>query len=124
MTVTTDSEDVRKVFEPFCTSNKKRLEAIQQLNINGIQSCITMTPLLPVENPELFAANLKETGVERFIIQPFHKDKGRFIAGTRSEAMKILDQFNWSDAKYQEVLNIMKQQLPNLGIGQAGFAPI
>ncbi len=124
MTVTTDSENVRKVFEPFCPSNKKRMEAITNLQTNGIQCCITMTPLLPVENPEGFAQDLKKTGVERFIIQPFHKDKGKFIAGTRGEAMKILEDYNWSDEKYQNVLNIMKKQLPNLGVGQSGFAPI
>lgn len=124
MTVTTDSEEIRKVFEPFCTSNKKRLEAVKKLHENGIQCCITMTPLLPVKDPVAFASELKSTGVDRFIIQPFHKDKGKFIAGTRAEAMEILERYDWSEEKYQYVLSIMKKQLPNLGVGQAGFAPI
>ena len=124
MTITTDSEEIRKVFEPYCPSNKKRMEAVTNMQSNGIQCCITMTPLLPVENPTGFAQDLKKTGVERFIIQPFHKDKGKFIAGTRGEAMEILNRYNWSDEKYRHVLSIMEKQLPNLGIGQAGFAPI
>lgn len=124
MTVTTDSEKVRKVFEPFCTGNKQRIKAIKEIHNAGIQSCITMTPLLPVENPHEFAKTLLDTGITKYIIQPFHKDKGKFVAGTRGEAMKILEEFNWSDEEYLRVLKIMQELIPNLGIGKTGFAPI
>lgn len=124
MTVTTDSEKVRKVFEPYCTGNKQRIKAIEEIHNAGIQSCITMTPLLPVENPHGFAKTLLDTGITKYIIQPFHKDKGKFVAGTRGEAMKILEEFSWSDEEYQRVLKIMQELIPNLGIGKTGFAPI
>lgn len=124
MTVTTDSEKVRKVFEPYCTGNKQRLKAIKEVNDAGVQSCITMTPLLPVDNAFEFAKTILETGVERFIIQPFHKEKGKFVAGTRSEAMSIINEYNWSDEEYKKVLSAMQQLIPNLGIGKTGFAPI
>ena len=48
MTITTDSETVRKVFEPLCPSNTSRLKAIKEINDAGVNACITMTPLLPV----------------------------------------------------------------------------
>ncbi|MFN3753982.1 radical SAM protein [Flavobacterium sp.] len=124
MTITTDSEKVRKVFEPYCTGNKQRLKAIQEVHDAGVQSCITMTPLLPVENPYEFAQTLLDTGISRYIIQPFHKDKGKFVAGTRGEAMKILEEFKWSEQEYQRVLKVMQELIPNLGIGKTGFAPI
>lgn len=124
MTVTTDTEEVRKVFEPFCSNNKKRLEACKELEESGIQTCITMTPLLPVENPLKFAQSLLDTGVNRFIIQPFHSDRGKFIAGTRDEALTLLNKYDWNDEKYEEVLQTMRTILPNLGIGKTGFAPI
>ena len=124
MTVTTDSEKVRKVFEPHCTGNKQRLIAIKEVNQAGIQSCITMTPLLPVEDAYLFAKMVLETGVKKFIIQPFHQDKGKFVAGTRAEAMSIINEYNWGDEEYKRVLSIMQQLIPNLGIGKTGFAPI
>lgn len=124
MTITTDSEKVRKVFEPYCTGNKQRLKAIQEVHLAGVQSCITMTPLLPVENPYEFAQTLLNTGITRYIIQPFHKDKGKFIAGTRGEAMKILEEFEWSEKEYQRVLKVMRELIPNLGVGKTGFAPI
>ncbi len=124
MTITTDSEEVRKVFEPYCPSNKMRLKAIKAINDHGIPSCITMTPLLPIENPELFVQSLKETGIEKFVVQPFHASKGKFAAGTRDEAKSILDKFNWSDDEYQRILTIFKQLIPDIGVGKQGFAPI
>jgi len=123
MTVTTDDEEVRKVFEPFCPSNKVRLKAIKQIHDSGIQSCITMTPLLPVKDANQFANDLKETGISNFIIQPFHKSKGKFIAGTRESALEILEKYNWNDQTYNEVLQIIKSKIPNIGIGKEGFAP-
>lgn len=123
MTVTTDDEEVRKVFEPFCPSNKVRLKAIKKVHDSGIQSCITMTPLLPVKDANQFAHDLKDTGISNFIIQPFHKSKGKFIAGTRESALEILEKYNWNDQTYKEVLQIIKSKIPNIGIGKEGFAP-
>ena len=54
MTITSDSERVRKVFEPLCPSNASRLNAIKEINDAGVNTCITMTPLLPIENAEDF----------------------------------------------------------------------
>ena len=124
MTITTDNEKVRKVFEPLCTGNKQRIKAIKELNDAGIQSCITMTPLLPLDNPREFAKQLLKTGITRYIIQPFHRDKGKFVRGTREEALNILNEYNWGDKEYQRVLSIMQQEIPNLGVGKTGFAPI
>lgn len=123
MTVTTDSEEVRKVFEPFCPSNITRLKAIKAVHDAGINACITMTPLLPVSNPELFAIHLKETGITRFIIQPFHSDKGKFIAGTRETAMALTKAMNWGEERYQQVLSIIRKHIPDIGIGKEGFRP-
>jgi DNA repair photolyase len=124
MTITTDSERIRKVFEPYCPGNSSRIKAITEIHNAGIQSCITMTPLLPVEDPHRFAKDLLNTGITRYIIQPFHSERGKFIAGTRDEAKKLLKEFNWGDEEYQRVLNIMKSYVPNIGVGKEGFAPI
>ena len=124
MTVTTDSERVRKAFEPLCPSNRVRLRAIQQVHNAGIRSCITVTPLLPVEQPEQFAQELLATGIDNFIIQPFHRGKGRFVKGTREAAIAILDEFNWGEEEYERVLAIFKQIIPRIGVGQEGFRAI
>jgi DNA repair photolyase len=124
MTITTDSEEVRKAFEPLCPSNKVRLKAIKEIADAGIPTCITMTPLLPVLNIQDFTTDLLMTGVKKFIVQPFHQDKGKFIAGTGAEAIEQFKKLDWSEEKYEEVVNIFRQKLPWLGEGKNGFAPI
>ena len=124
MTITTDSENVRKVFEPLCPSNSLRMKAIKEVNDAGIHSCITMTPLLPVEDPESFALTLKSTGVKKFIVQPFHADRGKFVAGTREAAMRLIKEMNWTIERYNQVEAILKKHIPDLGIGKEGFKPL
>lgn len=122
MTVTTDSERVRRVFEPSCPSNEQRLAAIQQVRSAGVRACITMTPLLPVENPDAFGRQIANTAVDKTIIQYFHATKGQFVAGTRDKALALIEELGWTEAKYQQTKAIMRQHLPNLEEGKAGFA--
>jgi len=124
MTITTDSEKVRKVFEPLCPSNETRLKAIKEVSEAGINSCITLTPLLPIEDAEDFAKRLLDTGINKFIIQPFHSDKGKFVASTRENALSLIKEMNWTNDKYQKVLEIIQKYIPNIGIGKDGFSPI
>lgn len=124
MTITTDSETVRKVFEPLCPSNSSRLKAIKEINDAGVNTCITMTPLLPIENAEDFAKKLLDTGIKKFIIQPFHSDKGKFVASTGEKARQLIKEMDWTDDKYQKVLDVIQKYIPEIGIGKDGFKPI
>jgi DNA repair photolyase len=124
MTVTTDSEEVRKAFEPLCPSNKARLKAIQEVTEAGIQTCITMTPLLPIQDAKNFTEELLSTGVKKFIVQPFHAEKGKFVASTREIALEQMKKMNWSNDKYLQVVETFRKELPWLGEGKQGFAPI
>ena len=132
MTVTTDDEDVRKTFEPGCPSNPARLKAIRQVQEAGIQSCITMTPLLLVRDAQAFCDSLLATGVQRFIAQTFHFEKGEFVAQTREQAFAIMaeklgspqNRFQQEYVRhYRDVFKVLKARLPQLGEGRQGFAP-
>lgn len=123
MTVTTDSEDVRKVFEPGCPGNRFRLAAIAEVQAAGIETSVTMTPLLPVADAVAFAASLRATGVQRFVVQPFHADRGRFVAGTREGARELIASMDWDDARYRETVSVLRRELPHLDEGREGFAP-
>jgi len=124
MTITTDSEVIRKVFEPFCPSNADRLEAIKSVSDSGINTCITMTPLLPIDDIEKFIGDLKATGVANFTVQPFHAEKGKFVAGTRQQAQDLLKQYDWSNARYAAIEERLKVAFPSIGIGKDGFKPV
>ena len=132
MTVTTDDEDVRRTFEPFCPSNAVRLRAISKVQNAGVDTCITMTPLLLVKEADNFAEQLLETGVDKFIIQPFHFQKGKFIAATRDQAFDLMaEKLNTDRAQfgkaylehYRMIKDVLQDRLPNLGEGKGGFAP-
>ena len=123
MTVTTDSEAVRRAFEPKTPTLKVRLEAAAALVQSGVPTTITMTPLLPIEDPEHFARELLATGVERFVIQPFHVERGRFVAGTGRRALEVTAQMRWGQPEYEATAAVLRERLPNLTEGREGFAP-
>lgn len=132
MTITTDDENIRRAFEPYCPSNAVRMRAIGQVAQAGVDACITMTPLLLVADADDFVKNLSAGGVKKFIAQPFHFGKGRFIAQTRTEAVAVMaKKLNCAEAEYQarylehyqRVFATLKQGLPSLGEGKDGFAP-
>ena len=131
-TVTTDDEDIRRTFEPYCPNNRVRLRAAGELRRDDLDICITMTPLLLVKDTERFADSLLDTEVERFISQPFHFQRGKFLAGTRDTALKLMAEKLDSDPEkfqhiylkhYNHVRNILHDRLPNLGEGKEGFRP-
>lgn len=122
MTVTTDDEKVRKAFEPLCPSNKTRIKAIAEVHQAGIESCISLTPLLPVADAHAFAQQMAGTGIKKYIAQNFHMGKGKFVANTREDALKMMEEMHWNDQKYQETIKIFKEYLPGLGEGKDGFS--
>lgn len=123
MTVSTDSRRVQRAFEPHCPSPQRRLRAIRTVREAGIATSITMTPLLPVESPERFIDDLLETGVSHFVVQPFHINRGQFVAGTRPAALRLVEEIGWSDADYRRLVELMRHRLPRLEEGREGFAP-
>lgn len=123
MTVTTNSEEIRRAFEPHCSTNAKRLVAISAITAAGVPTCITMTPLLPVADPETFADQLVATGVDRFVVQPFHLQRGRFVAGTRTEAVRVIEEMGWTESSHHHAVNVLRRRLPHLDEGRDGFAP-
>ena len=132
MTVTTDDEDLRRTFEPFCPANPARLRAIGAVQAAGVDACITMTPLLLVSSPYAFADSLIATGVRKFIAQPFHFQRGKFLAGTRDKAFDLMaEKLECSRADfrreylehYGQVFGILRDMLPELGEGKNGFKP-
>ncbi|MCY3655968.1 MAG: radical SAM protein [Chloroflexi bacterium] len=132
MTVTTDDEDVRRTFEPFCPSNAQRLDAVAELRGAGIDVGVTMTPLLLVRDAEAFAESLLATQAEHFIAQPFHFTRGKFVASTREGALALMaEKLGCEVATFQStylehyrgVFEVLRDALPELGEGKDGFAP-
>ena len=81
MTVTTDSEATRRIWEPTCPPIPARLAAITEISAAGIPTAVTMTPLLPLDDPASFAEQVSGTGARRFVVERLHPTRGHFAGG-------------------------------------------
>jgi len=102
--LTTDREDVRRLYEPLCATIAERLDTIQRLTQAGIATYATLAPLLPC-NPETFPDMAMDATDRDLICDPFHvravKTSG---ATTRDAALRIsaIHGFSeWLDPAFQ-----------------------
>jgi len=103
MSITTDSDEVRKRFEPQCASIDRRFEALQELTEAGFRTTINVAPLLPLADPQSFAERILETGVSRVHINTFHEASGPFASGTRRPALAIAGELGWTEQRRTRV---------------------
>ena len=57
ITITTDDDEIRKIFEPNAPSIESRIHALKELSQNGIKTYAFIGPLLPM-NPETLAEKI------------------------------------------------------------------
>ncbi len=124
VSITTDSEEVRRAFEPRNPPIRARLDAAAEVAEAGIPAAITMTPLLPVDEPRRFAEQVAATGAHRFVVDQFVGTTGHFRAGTGKEAICLADRFSWDAERYERARDVLVSRLaPDIREGEAGFSP-
>lgn len=141
VTITTDDDRIRKIYEPGCPSIPARLKAVKTIQDEGVTACITVTPALPLVDAARFAEELLATGARSFIIQPFKSPdlrKGANIAITDRRAVESA--MNWYRTQngeeamrrylreYRRNEETLRQKLApeagcTLGFGKPGFNP-
>jgi DNA repair photolyase len=102
--VTTDDDRIRRLYEPHCESNARRLETIRTLRDEGIEVYATLAPLLPCD-PESLAEMAIEATRTDLIVDPFHVRQVKASgATTRQQAWKIAEHhghLEWFDPTFQ-----------------------
>jgi DNA repair photolyase len=83
--LTTDDERARQIYEPLCASIAERLDTVDRLRKAGIETRVTMAPLLP-SNPERLVALAIEVSERNFICDPFHTRENKPGGATTREA--------------------------------------
>lgn len=58
ITITTDNDDVRKIFEPHAPPISARIEALKNLHKAGLQTYVFIGPLLPMD-PDVLAGQIR-----------------------------------------------------------------
>lgn len=127
--ITTDRDEVRRLYEPHCESIRERAEAVIALEREGIPVHCTLAPILPCDPVKLAEIALRCTSRD-VIADPLHsrseKPRG---ATTRPEALRIgaaRGFLEWHDASFQrQVVAAIRSRLEaagrKLGVGEAGF---
>jgi DNA repair photolyase len=128
--ITTNREDVRRMYEPHCAPIAERLDVIRALRDAGIETYATLAPLLPCDPEELALLALEASGRD-LIGDPLHirsaKPRG---ATTRDAAFRVSASNRheqWLNPGFQaDVVERMKRTARvhgcNFAIGPAGFA--
>jgi DNA repair photolyase len=127
--ITTNRDDVRRLYEPHCAPIMERVEAVRRLREAAIDTFATLAPLLPCDPEELAEIALKVT--DRDVIgDALHirsvKPNG---ATTRAAAFAISDRHgysDWLDAGFQSgIAARIRQEINKAGrrfaTGPEGF---
>ena len=130
--ITTNREDVRKLYEPHCASFEERVETVRTLRAAGIETYATLAPLLPCDPEKLARVAIDATGRD-LIGDPLHvrsvKPRG---ATTREAAFRIAEtqgQVEWLDAEFQaRIVERIQSEARRAGFrfetGPRGFATL
>lgn len=116
MSITTDSDEIRKRFEPSCAGIERRMEALAEIAAAGIPIGIGISPTLPIENPDAFGRKLAALRPDYVWCSRFHQAKKDFQAGTREPALILAKEYGWTEDEFLKTVQVLKRHLPNLRV--------
>lgn len=122
MSIPTDSEAVRQVFEPKAPPLERRWQALAEAKASGIPVGVCVTPMLPLEDPEAFVRRVVDFGPDVLVTQDFHDSGGGFGASTGEAARRLLAERQWSADDYRRCVEAFRRHRP-VYEGEAGFFP-
>jgi len=114
MSITTDSDEIRKRFEPSCASIDQRFEALEQVKAAGIRIGVSLAPLLPIEDIDRFADRIAALNPDSAFASSFHISHGRFKGSTRSMGLDMASEYGWTRLKVHEAVARLRERLPML----------
>lgn len=127
--ITTDRDDVRRLYEPHCESVKDRVRAMCELRDAGIAVHSTLAPILPCDPTSLADLALKSTS-RSVIADALHTRAGKAHgATTRPEAWQVsrvrgFEQWHCEEFQAEVLLRIRSRVESGgrkFGTGESGF---
>jgi DNA repair photolyase len=125
-TITTDSEAVRLRYEPHCPSIEARLRAAAEVAAAGVAIGISISPMLPMTDPESFGRRIAALDASEYVTQFFKPTRSRFAAGSTPEALAKMREDGWTEMRYRTARLILAGCISSgnpLLEGQEGYAP-
>jgi DNA repair photolyase len=122
VSIPTDSERVRQLFEPKAPPLAKRWQAVRELQAAGIPVGICVTPTLPLENAAAFAEQLANADADLLVVQEFHDSGGGFGADTSPKALEFARALDWNADRFRSFADRLKS-IAQVYEGECGFFP-
>ena len=128
--ITTNRDEVRKLYEPLCAPIAERLNVVRVLREAGIEAYVTLAPLLPCD-PEELARLAIEASARDLIGDPLHTRVAKPRGATTREAATHISETRgfekWHDPAYQAaVVERIRETAEASGVrfetGPLGFA--
>jgi DNA repair photolyase len=128
--LTTNREEVRKLYEPHCATFDERLRTIEALRRAGIKTYATLAPLLPADVEVLTAAAIAATDCD-LVGDPLHvRAVKRHGATTRDAARRIAAKQGhegWFEPEFQAsvtatIKRLAKEADRRFATGPEGFS--
>jgi DNA repair photolyase len=122
ISIPTDSEAVRMVFEPKAPPLENRWQALTHLRSAGVAVGVCITPMLPLDDAGAFVERLQTFQPEVVVTQDFHDSGGGFGADTGALAKRLLADRPRTAADYERFVEQLRRHL-NVYEGETGFFP-
>ncbi len=126
VTVTTDSDEVRRRYEPHCPSIAARFKALKALSAAGVRGGVSISPMLPIDDVESFGERLADLNADEYVTQYLKPGRSRFAAGTSVEAAQMAREDGWTASEYRRARTVLSRVLGDqrtLLEGEEGYAP-
>jgi DNA repair photolyase len=117
--ITTDREDVRRLYEPLCAPIPERVDVVRRLREAGIATYATLAPLLP-SNPEALVDLALEATDRDIVADPFHVRAVKTCGATTREAARHISEkrafTEWHEPEFQaEIVERMRSRAARAG---------
>jgi DNA repair photolyase len=125
-TITTDSETVRLRYEPSAPAIKARLGAARAVVAAGVPIGVSISPMLPIEDLDRFAAVVADLGATEYVSQFMAPPGPLYATGTRVETLALAQEDGWDHPGYARAREVIQAALGpqrRLLEGREGFAP-
>jgi len=128
--LTTDDEEIRRLYEPLCAPIGERLAVMRELRAAGIDTYATLSPLLPCD-PEALADIAISATNRDIICDPFHVRAVKTTGATTREAAQRISSrrgfSEWHDPEFQaEIIGRLRARAAAAGrsflVGVPGFS--
>ncbi|MCS6851862.1 MAG: radical SAM protein [Gemmataceae bacterium] len=122
ISIPTDSEEVRRRFEPKAPPLEERWQAAEEVRRAGVAVGLCVTPMLPLGDAEGFIQRLVQFAPDVLVVQDFHDSRGGFGADTGAAARRLLAASSWRMEDYRQCVEELRRHR-EVYEGEAGFFP-